>query len=282
MNSVAPPGEYGPVSFEGLKPVPDVGAADWIAPRLRGFGGRVHCVVPDGFVAYARILHPAYDEDGEPVPWAEVCHRSRRVAHRLMQWNSIAGVVRHTTTDAVHALTGETSEWPGTAPQVGELPAGTLAAVLEVLGRFTAEDDCYAALWEGWGWLHAGSWGFLSSSDDGTPGPEPFAPAELSAEVMAGPRLRLPGRGYVVFRGTLRAALRMGHQVTQDWFSPQSPSLLWPRDGSSCLATEIDFDSTLVGGSRELVDELLRAPGLEVWPVDPADDLTIDGDTVNR
>jgi hypothetical protein len=70
--------------------------------------------------------------------------------------------------------------------------------------------------------------------------------------------------------------------VTEEWLDPQSPSLLWPVDRSWCLATEIDFDSTLVGGSRELVDALLQAPGLEVWAVDAAGDLTFGGDAVNR
>jgi SAM-dependent methyltransferase len=32
--------------------------------------------------------------------------------------------------------------------------------------------------------------------------------------------------------------------------------------------TAIDFDSTLVGGSEDLVSAILAAPGLEVWPVD--------------
>jgi hypothetical protein len=74
----------------------------------------------------------------------------------------------------------------------------------------------------------------------------------------------------------------MGHQVNDDWFSPQSPNLLWPADRSWCLATEIDFDSTLIGGPQELIDALLQCPGLEAWPVSPADDLTFDGDLLNR
>jgi hypothetical protein len=99
--------------------------------------------------------------------------------------------------------------------------------------------------------------------------------------VLAGPRLRLPNRDYLVFRGPLGAARRMGHQVTDDWFDPQSPSLLWPVDRSWCLATEIDFDSTLIGGPRELIDALLQQPDLETWPVTPTDDLSVDGDLVN-
>jgi hypothetical protein len=142
--------------------------------------------------------------------------------------------------------------------------------------------DCFHALWTGWGWLHPGAWGVLSSSDDGQPAAAALAPAGLPADVVDGPGLHHPGRDYVVFRGPLHAALRMGHQVTDDWFDPQSPSLLWPEDLSSCLATEIDFDSTLVGGSRQLVDALLHAPGVEAWEVRSDDDLTIDGGAVDR
>ena len=109
------------VAFEGLEPVTDVSVADWIAPRLRGFGGRVNQVVPDGFAAYARILHPADDEYGEPTTWAEVCRRTGRTAHPLMQWTSIAG-------DGW--LDRETAAG---SPQVGEAPRPVLAAILDVL-----------------------------------------------------------------------------------------------------------------------------------------------------
>jgi hypothetical protein len=83
-------------------------------------------------------------------------------------------------------------------------------------------------------------------------------------------------------RGPLRAALSIGHQVTADWRLPQSPNLLWPADRSWLLATEIDFDSTLIGASTKLAEELLQATRLEAWPVGIDDDLTIDGDQINQ
>ena len=41
--------------------VPDsrVGETEWYTSALAGFGGRVECVVPRGYSAYARILHRA-------------------------------------------------------------------------------------------------------------------------------------------------------------------------------------------------------------------------------
>lgn len=41
-----------------------VGAADWIAHRLAPFATAVTAVVPAGFPAYARVLHPAEASPG--------------------------------------------------------------------------------------------------------------------------------------------------------------------------------------------------------------------------
>ena len=65
--------------------------------------------------------------------------------------------------------------------------------------------------------------------------------------------------------------MRIGYELPSFPFSGQSPSILWPSSRAWCLATEIDFYSTLVGGSAELVDALLAHPGLEAWPVEPQD-----------
>ena len=61
-----------------------------------------------------------------------------------------------------------------------------------------------------------------------------------------------------------------------------SPSILWPEDHAWVLATEIDFDSTLIAGSAALIRELMQTPGLEVRPIRTDADLTWDGDDLNR
>lgn len=98
---------------------------------------------------------------------------------------------------------------------------------------------------------------------------------------MAVPRLRLPHRNYLVLGGLLASVPTLGDRV-EHALSPQSPNLLWPADRSWCLATEIDFDSTLIGGPQSLVETLLAAEGVEAWAVGPDDSLAVDGDTVNR
>ena len=61
----------------------------------------------------------------------------------------------------------------------------------------------------------------------------------------------------------------------------QSPNLLWPADRAWFLATEIDFDSTLVAGDTDFIADVLACPALESWQVHPHDSLASDGDTIN-
>jgi hypothetical protein len=280
-------GHAGRVSFEGLRPVTGASVGAWILPRLRGFGGRVDQVVPDGFEAYARLLHPAADEDGAPVTWAEVCRRQGRTAHALMQWQSIAGVTDHLERvgrwPRKSWVSERTSQWPGHEPEEGRAPADLLSEALQVLSQFTADSDhCFHAVWEGWGWLHENAQVRLHTTDQRGTAPSVPVSHPLPAELLEGARLQHPGRDYLLFEGPLLAALRIGPQEGADSFSLQSPNLLWPADQSWCLATEVDFDSTLIAGTRELIDALLRVPGLEAWAVEATDDLTVDGDLINR
>ena len=311
--------------MEGLRALPDGSAGDWIAGRLRGFGSTVACTVPTGFAACARILHPVdfsptpaatpsptsaptpgatAPEAEEPVTsagtapdelvpqqarltWAQVCRRTGRTPHALMQWRSIT-----TPAPAGGALSQArlpvTDEglWEEVSVQEGTLEPAALAALLDVLAPFTGEQECHHALWEGYGWLTGSSafMVFAYADSDGGPPPPPPQRAEVPHELrraLDAPRLMLPGRDYLLFAGPLRAALSMGHQVTEDWFDPQSPNLLWPLDRSWCLASEIDFDSTLIAGSAELIEAVLAAPGLEAWQVTEDDDLGFFADTLN-
>ena len=67
-------------------------------------------------------------------------------------------------------------------------------------------------------------------------------------------------------------------------FAPaaQSPSLIWPEDRAWVLATEVDYDSTIVGGAPELIRELCSGQQLEALPIREGADLRWDADEVNR
>lgn len=62
-------------------------------------------------------------------------------------------------------------------------------------------------------------------------------------------------------RGPLSEAKKIGW-IFSESFQPQSPNLLWPRDRGWILATEIDFNVTLIGGSESLVATILDAGSL--------------------
>ncbi len=61
----------------------------------------------------------------------------------------------------------------------------------------------------------------------------------------------------------------------------RSPQLTWPSDHAWCVATEVDFDSTLVGGSHDLITAVVADRALEALPIDPDGRLTSDTDTIN-
>ena len=48
------------------------------------------------------------------------------------------------------------------------------------------------------------------------------------------------------------------------------------------MATEVDYAWTYVGGSRELIDELIADERLEVLPASPPDEPFYDSDLLNE
>ena len=54
-----------------------------------------------------------------------------------------------------------------------------------------------------------------------------------------------------------------------------------PSDRAWFVAGDVDLDSTYIGGSAALVTAHLEQPGLEAWPVDASDRVSIDSDSFN-
>ncbi|GAA2025978.1 hypothetical protein WDZ16_01355 [Pseudokineococcus marinus] len=260
---------------------PHTDLGDWLASRLTDWIGAdatvVTSLVPGEYEAYARVLHPVEaSSHGQPsTTWAEVCAATGRTAHPLMQWQVISGT-RHTRRTT-------TRDWQDGEPEAGTLEPTALAATLDVLSGWTAPGaECVMALWDGYGWVDG-----RGAALYGPAGTVELAPA-YPRDVLDGPRLHLPGREYLLFTGPLASAGHLGRRVpalvTGDegtWLWRQSPNLLWPSDHSWCLATEVDLDSTVVGGPAALVDALLASPALEAHAVPPDGDLSFAGDHVN-
>ncbi|WP_421529229.1 hypothetical protein [Mycobacterium sp. THU-M104] len=169
-------------------------------------------------------------------------------------------------------------------PSTGELASWALDALCTTLARHTTTPQvCYFAVWEGWGWLHeqSHSTGFMTLPSSVTSyyapdglipedvhRPEP-APTEWQLDV-SGPTFSLPpDRNYYLFEDDIGAAARIGYWVNEDFFIAQSPSFFWPADHAWCVATEIDDDSTFIGGAHELVDQLCASELIEVLQIPP-------------
>jgi hypothetical protein len=254
-------------------------------------------------------LHGTYID--ETATWAQTAEAFGTTLHPLAQWQRL--VRTPAGEDWRTRVAPDGREF--TSPEEGSMPPELLASVSSHLIAHTSTPDAgFAALWEGWGGLlgfmgRTPSRAWLSFSD--APAHEqllarsihnPFEDAYrketwqtgiLSEEISRGPRLQLPGRGHVLFSAAPHAFADPAWILDAPWrdaeaeehgFAPsaQHPSLIWPEDRTWVLVSEIDFDSTIVAGTTELVAAICADPSIEAMPV-PADaDLGWQGDEVNR
>jgi hypothetical protein len=135
-------------------------------------------------------------------------------------------------------------------PEEGSVPGAVLVAILE---HCPAEGEVYYGVWDGFGiWSES---------------------AEESS-LMPG----WGGRSYRLFAGAKSAFTQWPGM--NSW-RPQSANLIWPKDHSWCIATEIDWDSTLIACADQVATAILADRRLEGFDVKPDDDLSWGGDRVN-
>jgi hypothetical protein len=258
------------VGWEDVKPSDAVENADWIAPRLHRFSAYdVGAVVPTGFAAYARILHPAFTQERE-VRWAEVAAWSGRIIHPEVQFHAL-----------VPSPPGqERGNEPFTfAPRNGVLPQSQVRALVGVLSRHTSiNDKCWFCLWDGYGDFNASA--FVRAYKNSFAGRwKRWRTEHLRVSFRNSKRRRVPARlvtpnaqrSYCLFSGPVRKAA--------GW--RDGPNLWWPDDRAWCVASEIDLAYTYVGGSRELIEEILEHPALEALPSLVGEGITYDSDELN-
>jgi hypothetical protein len=196
-------------------------AADWIRNSMTTFGRNVCSFLPGGFPAYARVYHP-FESNRKFSTWREQLAITGR---ELIDRGDAADFAYHGAVDG--------------QARHGSLAAPIFEALLEhLIPETTTPDECYFAIWEGFGAL----------------------PPELT------PKLELPGRAYHVFSGPLQGALTSFDimQFERPTSTPHMPAnLWWPADHAWCIATEIDFAWTYVGASRACIDAVLADQRLE-------------------
>lgn len=276
-----------------MQPRHSTGQGDWLLPRVGGWG-LVGGAAGTGFDAYARILHPidAWQGDASDTvrwSWAEVARRNGRTMHPLVQWFSL-------TDD--EDLRDFDDGWHVGQSVDGQLSADLFAVLSGLLRRATTTPQrLTAGVWNGWSELHPESGALMMLfSADTTPAEQASERARAEAEwrderrravsplvrelLDSGPLFEWPGREFLLLDTSLDELSDPG------WVAPAGlagvmPQMLWPADQSWVVASEIDWDSTIVAGPRALIDDVLACEAWESFEVDENSDLTWDGDTVN-
>lgn len=242
-------------AFEGMAPADGVDHARWVVDALIG-GSGVTAIVPAGFEAYARLLHPL--PDGE-------------------RWEEVAPFFLGSG--------DEPYDYPDADPLLaveGDLGAETVDALAAALAP-SARGGCHFGVWDGWGWLHPGAMAVVSASTDA--GPEAAARAQRELEQrhersMRGVRSFVEacplsddiggGRPMRLLDGPIESVRTIGHDPFGDGsFDRQSPQWWWPSDRAWFVATEIDYPWTYLAGTESLVADVLATLPAQSVPIAP-------------
>jgi hypothetical protein len=264
----------------GLTLQRDVAPAEWVDERLlprRGQteGVRVAEIVPAGFEAYARILHPASRRVGDrfdPVTWSELARPRGKTIHPEVQ---------------LKALLGDEFRQPppwGELPEEDSIPQGLRARLVEILRNFTRTGDrCWFCIWEGYGvWFGSQeltSYSDMSRSAVRAREREAIRRAERQRAVLDQiPKASIMGgeRRCFVFTGSIDTIPDLtigGWSHTPNWW--------WPDDRAWIVVSELDAPSTYVGGSEALVQAILNEPQIEAVNSHPEDRFDWLGDRIN-
>lgn len=289
-------------------------AGGWLNERLDD-DWTMHHFVPHGFEAYARVFHPAFvrehtDAVESASTWAEAATAFGTTLHAQASWQHL--VRTPTDEDWRTRIAADGREF--TSPNEGYMSPELLAAIAALLVEHTSTPDAgFVAVWEGWGGLlggHGGNGrGFIEFT--GEPPPEPmwwsslranfenpfrkpqWQPGILSDEISKGPRLELLDRDHVLFSAAPAVFSDPAWILDAPWrdreaethgFEPaaQHPSILWPADRAWVMVSEIDYDSTIVAGSDELIHAICTDPAIEALAIREGSSLHWDTDEVSR
>jgi hypothetical protein len=218
---------------------PSVQSVDWLIGKL-DWGNSLRSWIPTGFERYVRILHPAYISIGKagstrevPVPWANVSQWSGKALHATSHIQDL--MVRADGHDWRRRGEG------GDEPRQGKLEWTSFSCLLTHLAQETpTSKDIWMLIWTGYGGM----------SDT----------VGLPVEVSEG--LSKSGRRYVLRLG----AIDSSEKEFEYTFDEYPPTFWWPADRTWFAICDIDSVSTYVGGSEELIAQILADPCLEAFP----------------
>lgn len=241
----------------------DIEAASWITARLTVRTNRVTDIVPSGFDAYARLLHPAQrsgrGQAPGPIRWREIAAWSGSQLAPLSQFHSVAfppGPIN------------EPPPWRYPyGPRQGTLTQADADVLIRILSAFTATpQSCWFCLGAMYGYepvvvLADGTRRYdLVNPPDGarfvteTPMPE---------QAYARAKVQLPYTTCLLYEGSIEKALT-GYPGRP---ANQTANLWWPEDRQWCVGSHPELLWTHIAGSQELVTRLCDEALLEVVQV---------------
>lgn len=236
-----------------LGPEGDGAMADWVLDRIRQRGGSITTVdnvLPRGFPAVARVLHPwqryRYEKQSwEPATWAEFAAAYGGVLHPQVQAEAITSP----------------AQWRADGfgdPERGYI-SRTIAAALvaRLLDATQTPTEALFAIWEGWG----------DNSASARPGA-----ALIRSDKTHNSRL---------FRGPVSAALSSLGAGSDEGVGRLGAQLWWPLDRAWVVASDIDCAWTYVCGEATVVGEIVAHPLLEAFRSSYDHRLDVYGDSLN-
>jgi hypothetical protein len=243
-----------------MSPIPrwsfDVSQADWVKKRLDDLmAGTVFSIVPAGFDAYARILHPVETplHGDRLVRWRDVANWGNQVLTAQSQWLAVAMPENKPRLPR---------PWKSQGPKRGSLYLDDARALSEIAGQFTdTPQRCWCCIWDGFGWWSR-SWLLPPGQFAMSPPPSP-----VPIEARDWPKVHTLHRNYFLYEESLETSFVEAIDILEG----HSPNLWWPSDHEWCIGTDIDFDSTYVGGSKPFIDAILQSGELEAFEVGLAD-----------
>lgn len=214
-------------------------------------------MIPDVFPAYARLFHPV-EEDGVRRTWAEIAAENGRVPHPEMQLHEISRPAGEPMPEEYRL--DHRVRW-------GSLPRRELEVLSGLLSRHTSTPDhCWCGVWEGYGQLYGGELAVTTSGSQSDELAVSRSAPIVPDDVATAPRVSAQERAYYLLCGPV---LELPDLF--DFLRHQSPNIWWPDDQAWCVATEVDFAWTYVGGSSAAIDSVLADPRLEALPTQPRD-----------
>ena len=160
------------------------------------------------------------------VRWSTVAEWAGKTVHPEMQWEAISPPINEASGPSPYR----------DVPCRGCCPKDVLAALADLLAPGTAPaSDCWVCIWAGFGGLE-----------------------DVLGEA---PLVQHLGREYFLVRAPLET---IGDaSLILSLFPHDGPNIWWPDDRAWCVATEVDFMWTYVGGTSAMIERLLADPRLE-------------------